>query len=139
MTSGRQSWALALALATASCIPAGAPAHLDATPGPAVVVAGGVVDAGAFRASYPPGWRVITAPAGATPFVLLVAPDNCALIRLGLSLEPAPLVAPACGAERALARVAGGTPPVHVSARAPAAGWDAFTRVVDAVIASVVR
>lgn len=97
-----KTWLLAsLLLIAAGCASVSAPpaASLSATPGAAVVVTADTYRNDQFSLAYPPGWRVITAPAGAPLSVTFAAPDNCPLI----VVSSAPIAQlPACADAAAL-------------------------------------
>jgi len=128
-------------LALAACVPARTPPQLAATPGAAVVVSDQVYRTAVFSARYPSGWRAITSPAGAPPFVVFAAPDNCTVIVLSLDLRPAP---DAAGCESAAWREAAetisGAPDIQAALRAPTDRWAeaqaAFASVTQSVQAA---
>ena len=62
--------------------PNSAPPHLDYTPGPPVIVTDETYTTATFSVRYPQGWRVITAAAFSTPWVVFITPDETALIAL---------------------------------------------------------
>lgn len=67
-------------LALGACVPATTPPQLNQTPGVPVVVTDGRYTTEAFSVLRPDGWRVITSAADAPLGVILVAPDDSALI-----------------------------------------------------------
>lgn len=69
------------------CVPVHTPPQLESTPGVPVVVRQDAVDFGAFEVRYPAGWRVITGAADQPQNVILVSPDDEALILV--TLDPA--------------------------------------------------
>lgn len=60
--------------------PASVPPQLTHTPGPPVVVAGATITTTAFTVANPAGWRVITSASFVPVTVVLVRPDESALM-----------------------------------------------------------
>ena len=86
---------LGFMLALSACgalAPAHPPPHLVYTPGPPVVVGDSVYEGGAFAVRYPRGWRVITAAAFSTPWVVFTTSDETALIVLALDPQDTQVV-----------------------------------------------
>lgn len=104
LSTQRAAWlGFCLLFTLSACIPARTPPQLDATPGAAVVVTERVYATAAFTAAYPSGWRAITSPAEADPFVIFAAPDACTLILV--AVEPtAPPPVPDCDAPETVTR-----------------------------------
>ena len=86
----RRLAAVWLIISLGACVPAQVPPQLAHTPGPAVVVAAGEVRLGRFTAWLPPGWQVITSAASDTPSVIILAPDEDALMMLSEAITEAP-------------------------------------------------
>lgn len=128
--------ALLCVAALTACVPAAVPPQLDATPGPAVIVADRVEVAGLFSVQPPAGWRIITSAAGDPPSVLFIAPDDAALIGVGTAPD---YTAPALpGADHSAARaVAVDGVQVQAALRAPADAPDVFIAAFERVIASL--
>lgn len=75
------------ALFFAACgpiVPATVPAQLSQTGGPPVIVTDKTYTSIAFQVNYPDGWRVISSPANAAPWVVLTSPDELAVIAIGV-------------------------------------------------------
>lgn len=123
------------ALALAACAPYQPPALLEATAGPAVQIAGGRFSSAAFSLRVPPGWRVVTPPAGAPPSVIL-AGEGCQLILVGEgALDNAlPQECAEVPLLRLSAQAAGGLALAGVAAQAQAEGFSASFRAVAASV-----
>jgi hypothetical protein len=127
--------------ACAALAPANTPPHLDYTPGPPVVITDQTYDAGPFSVRYPRGWRVITAAAFSTPWVVFTTPDETALIVLALD-ERDTEVAPANTPVDELRRqdqivLLNPNQPLYAALIAPQNEWDTYTPIFDRVTASV--
>ena len=127
--------------ACAAIAPADTPPHLDYTPGPPVVITDQTYDAGPFFLRYPQGWRVITAAAFSTPWVVLTTPDETALVVLALNKQDARVV-PANPQEDKLRRLVqvltlSTGQPLYTVLIAPQSEWEAFMPVFDRVTASI--
>jgi hypothetical protein len=86
---------LLILLFIGACVPATTPPQLAYTPGPSVQVTGNEVITEDFTVERPDGWRVITSAADAPPTLILVAPDDSALIVIateGIGEPPRPQV-----------------------------------------------
>jgi hypothetical protein len=79
---------LLMVLLLVGCIPAQVPDMLDDTPGPPVVIDGDWYRGTVFQVRVPSGWRVITSEARVPQGVILVAPEDAALMRLTLESNP---------------------------------------------------
>ena len=132
----RYACVVACLTALAACVPATVPPQLDATPGPAVIVADRVEVAGLFSVQPPAGWRIVTGAAGDPPSVLFIAPDDAALIGIGTAPD---YTAPALpGADHSAARAVDmDGVQVQVGLRAPDDAPDVFIAVFEQVIASL--
>ena len=125
----------------AAIAPAHPPPHLDYTPGPPIVITDQTYDAGPFSLRYPPGWRVITAAAFSTPWVVLTTPDETALIVLALDKQDTEVI-PANTPEderRRLDQVLtlGTDQPLYAVLIAPQSEWERYLPIFDHVTASV--
>lgn len=118
------------------CVPAQTPQNLDDTPGPSVVVTDRRYDAGPFSAEYPAGWRVITSPAGASPFVIFASPDNCAVILISTDAMdvPAPTGCEESASFRREEQTAGAA---RLALVAPGDAWDEYAPTFEQVVGSV--
>lgn len=131
---------LMAALLIVGCVPATVPPQLDHTPGPPLTVTDDRVQTAAFTVTRPDGWRVVTGEAAAPPSVILIAPDDTALVMLSaapIDTPPRPQVDDETPLETRTAsvNVTGGT--VAIYAAAPAADFADLAPLFDAVIASV--
>ncbi|MEO1444231.1 MAG: hypothetical protein AAFV33_27805 [Chloroflexota bacterium] len=128
-------------LALAACIPATTPPQLDFTPGAPVVVTDGRIQTAAFSVERPDGWRVITSSADAPLTLILVAPDDAALILLatdGIGEPPRPTnIDPADTLRDSTEQVEAGNITVSVYTVAPSSQWDAMQAVTRRVVASL--
>lgn len=128
-----------LAALLAACVPA-TPPPISHTPGPSVVIDGEFVRTDVFSAAVPGDWRVITGAADAPLSLILVAPGDCALIRLTVEAIDAPPEASGCAdqARRAEVRaIAVGGVTVYAAGGAPVTEWDAFLRDYQRVVTSL--
>jgi hypothetical protein len=129
-----------LAALLAACVPA-TPPPISHTPGPSVVIDGEAVRTDVFSAEVPEGWRVITGAADAPLSLILVAPGDCALIRLTVESINVPPEASGCADQTRRAEVraieAGGVT-VYAGGGAPVTEWDSFLRDYELVVASLV-
>lgn len=129
----------ALALLT-GCVPARVPSHLDDTPGPPVQISESWFETTHFAGHYPAGWRTITSPAGEPPFLIFVAPDNCALIQVSAEIErAAPDPNGTCeGAfQRVDTQTVIGATTVYLSGIAPENVWTDFEAAFEQVQQSI--
>jgi hypothetical protein len=127
--------------ACAALAPTNTPPHLDYTPGPPVVITDQTYDAGPFSLRYPPGWRVITAAAFSTPWVVLITPDETALIVLALDEQDTEVV-PANTAASDLRRLDQVLPlstgqSLYAVLIAPQSEWQTFMPIFDRVTTSI--
>lgn len=127
--------------ACAAIAPANTPPHLDYTPGPAIVITDQTYNAGPFFLRYPQGWRVITAAAFSTPWVVLTTPDETTLIALALDRQDTRVV-PANTPEGDLRRQVrvlslDSDQLLYAALVAPRNEWETYTPVFDRVIATV--
>ncbi|MEM6281327.1 MAG: hypothetical protein AAF787_03965 [Chloroflexota bacterium] len=128
-------------LLLAACIPATAPPQLEYTPGPPVVVTDGRIQTAAFSVERPDGWRVITSAADAPLTLILVAPDDAALIVLatdGIGEPPRPTsIDPEDTLRDSTEQVRVGDVDVSVYAVGPSAQWDALQVATRRLVASL--
>ncbi len=75
---------ISLFVACGPIVPATVPAQLSQTAGPPVVITERTYTSIAFELTYPDGWRVISSPANAAPWVVLTSPDGQAVITIGV-------------------------------------------------------
>lgn len=129
-----------LAALLAACVPATPPPPISHTPGLSVVIDGEFVRTDVFSAAVPGDWRVITGAADAPLSLILVAPGDCALIRLTVEAIDAPPEASGCAdqARRAEVRaIAVGGVTVYAAGGAPLTEWNAFLLDYQRVVASL--
>lgn len=128
-----------LAALLAACVPA-TPPPISHTPGPSVVIDGEIVRTEVFTAAVPGGWRVITGAADAPLSLILVAPGDCALIRLTVEAIDAPPEASDCADQARRAEVRAievGGVTVYAAGGAPVTEWGAFLRDYQRVVTSL--
>jgi hypothetical protein len=124
----------------AGCGAYSGPEFLAHTPGPAVVVADGLVRTDAFEAAHPQGWRVITGPAQ-FPLSIIMAGEGCQLIQLGVGDFVPEIPVECAGQDMETVRrdtdiaLAGG--PLSLVGSSPRAGADAFAAIFGMVADSV--
>lgn len=129
-----------LLLGVAACVPATVPSQLAHTPGPGVTVNNGRYANSAFSLNYPEGWRVVSSAASAdTASVMLIAPEDAALIVIGEDAQTPTLPhAESLRTESQVKAVNGRRITLILSA--PAAEWTpyhaAFIQVVESLQAA---
>lgn len=133
-------WALGicvwLALGIAACVPATVPPQLAHTPGPAVSIYDGQYANAVFRLNYPPEWRVVSSAASADASVMLIAPEDAAVIVIGEDAEAPTL--PHAETLRTETQVkALANQEISLILSAPAAEWDHYLPLWQAVIESL--
>ena len=79
-----------LILSLGACVPAQVPPQLAHTPGPGVIVAENSIETAAFTGWVPAGWKIVTSAASDQQSVILIAPDEDALIMLGQAVTEPP-------------------------------------------------
>jgi hypothetical protein len=93
-----------------------------------------------FAVRIPEGWRVVTGEYAAPPSLLMVAPDDCALIAVSSTpLEAAP-ISPTCATDELMTELRNadyGDGTLYIGGSAPADEWTAFTAILTQVAASV--
>ena len=129
-----------LLLLLSSCgpiVPATAPAQLDHTPGPPIVVTDRTVRTRDYRLRYPSGWRVVTGEARLLPTVVLVAPDEVTTIRFVVGALPAQTTPePDFKFIRRPVQLASDFT-ITVIGRAPADEWQQFLPIFEWVVLSL--
>ena len=103
------------------------------------VIAGDVYRSALFDVKIPEGWRIVTSESNTPPSLMMVAPDDCALIQVSSTpLENAP-ISPTCeGAVRSeIETVQHGASTLYIGASAPAEAWAGFVTVLEGVRESV--
>jgi len=131
-----------LSTTLAACIPATTPPQLDYTPGAPVTVTDDRITTTAFTVTRPDGWRVITSAADAPLMLILVSPDDAALMVLstdGIGEPPRPTnIDPADTLRDFTDQIALGDVTVSVYAVAPSAQWDNVENIMQNVMDSLV-
>jgi hypothetical protein len=135
-----RSLQLILLFFAASCIPAQeVPAILSQTPGAPVIVTDDTYTSTVFSTRYPSGWRVITSPANAPPFVTFASPDNCLIIVV--SVEPIDLPAPSGCTDQIHQKesrtLTFGDQTIYAAASAPQSAWDDLAPLFERTLVSI--
>lgn len=126
----------------AGCVPMQTAAPVINEDAAGFVVAGDVYESDLFSLRIPEGWRVVTGERGAPPALLLVAPDDCALIAVSSTPLDAAPVSPSCDTDDLrsdLQTVRQGEAVLYMGGSAPADEWATFMTALEQVVSSLMH